>query len=102
MAGVLLDSIPCDDRSPGPRESGPGPRLVCEWNPMIDRPRRPSPPLVDVRTIVPGIAVDVRLAGTGNATGAPVPGYDAPLALLRPSAAGALARAQRNLRGLGF
>jgi D-alanyl-D-alanine dipeptidase/L,D-peptidoglycan transpeptidase YkuD (ErfK/YbiS/YcfS/YnhG family) len=63
-------------------------------------PRRASAsPLVDVD---PSIPVDLRYATAGNFTGAPLPGYQANRALLRPAAAAALARAQQSLRAEGL
>lgn len=64
----------------------------------------PLPPLVEVRQLDPTIRVDLRYRTPHNFTGAPLPGYDALLALLRPEAAAALARAQADLRrdGLGL
>ena len=60
--------------------------------------------LVDVRTIEPAIAVEMRYATANNFTGAPLPGYTANRAYLRREAAAALARVQRALapRGLGL
>jgi D-alanyl-D-alanine dipeptidase len=60
--------------------------------------------LVDVRAIDPTIRVDIRYATADNFTGAPLPGYEVPLPLLRPEAARALARVQARLRadGLGL
>ena len=54
--------------------------------------------LVDVRSLDSTIQVDARYAGSHNFTGAPLPGYEAPRALLRREAAEALARVQRRLR----
>ena len=54
--------------------------------------------LVDVRAIDSTIQVDLRYATANNFTGAPLPGYDAPRALLRREAAAALGRVQRRLR----
>lgn len=63
-----------------------------------------APQLVDVRTADPTIRTDIRYATSDNFTGAPLPGYEQPRALLRPEAAGALARVQQRLaaRGLGL
>jgi zinc D-Ala-D-Ala dipeptidase len=60
--------------------------------------------LVDVRTLDSTIRVDARYAGPDNFTGAPLPGYEAPRALLRREAAMALARVQARLQtgGLGL
>jgi zinc D-Ala-D-Ala dipeptidase len=60
--------------------------------------------LVDVRSVDSTIQVDARYAGSNNFTGAPLPGYEAPKALLRREAATALGRVQRRLRtgGLGL
>src|SRR4051812_8346394 len=54
--------------------------------------------LVDVRSSDPTIQTDLRYATTNNFTGAPLPGYEAPRALLRPEAAAALSRVQARLR----
>jgi zinc D-Ala-D-Ala dipeptidase len=58
--------------------------------------------LVDVQTLDSTIRVDARYAGSNNFTGAPLPGYDAPRALLRREAARALARVQGRLRKRGL
>jgi D-alanyl-D-alanine dipeptidase len=60
--------------------------------------------LIDVRSLDSTIRVDARYAGSDNFTGAPLPGYEAPRALLRREAARALARVQARLRtgGLGL
>jgi D-alanyl-D-alanine dipeptidase len=59
---------------------------------------------VDVRRADSTVRVDVRYATPQNFTGAVLPGYAAPRALLRREAAAALARAQALLRadGLGL
>src|SRR3954469_19522445 len=54
--------------------------------------------LVDVRSLDSTIQVDARYAGSNNFTGAPLPGYEAPRALLRREAAQALTRVQARLR----
>jgi D-alanyl-D-alanine dipeptidase len=54
--------------------------------------------LVDVRAIDSTIQVDARYATANNFTGAPLPGYEAPRALLRREAAAALGRVQQRLR----
>lgn len=58
--------------------------------------------LVDVRAVDPTIRVDARYAARDNFTGAPLPGYDAPRALLRREAALALARVQRRVAADGL
>jgi D-alanyl-D-alanine dipeptidase len=60
--------------------------------------------LEDVRRAAPVIALDVRYATRDNVTGARLPGYCRPWALLRRTAARALARVARRLRrrGLGL
>jgi len=54
--------------------------------------------LVDVQSVDSTIRVDARYAGADNFTGARLPGYDAPKALLRREAAAALGRVQARLR----
>jgi zinc D-Ala-D-Ala dipeptidase len=64
----------------------------------------PAGTLVNVRSVDRTIRTDVRYATRNNFTGAVLPGYERPLALLRPEAAQALARVQARLRpqGLGL
>ena len=57
--------------------------------------------LVDIATLVPDIALEIRYAGSDNFTGAPVPGYEAPRCLLLPRVAAALAAVERDLRASG-
>ncbi len=54
--------------------------------------------MVDIRTLVPGIDLDMRYAGSDNFTGAPVDGYEAARCYLLEPAAQALARAEQQLR----
>ena len=77
----------------------------------VEAPPLPTAPdsvadalLVDIRSVDSTIQVDVRYAGPNNFTGAPLPGYDVPRALLRREAALALGRVQRRLvsGGLGL
>ncbi len=58
--------------------------------------------LVDVRSVDSTIQVDLRYATANNFTGAPLPGYEAPRALLRREVAAALGRVQAKLRSKGL
>jgi zinc D-Ala-D-Ala dipeptidase len=60
--------------------------------------------LVDIRSRDSTIRVDARYAGSNNFIGKPLPGYEAPRALLRREAAAALVKVQARLRpkGLGL
>jgi D-alanyl-D-alanine dipeptidase len=58
--------------------------------------------LVDVTKLDPTIRTEIRYATENNFTGRRLPGYDVPLALLRPGAAEALARVNRQLAGQGL
>ena len=58
--------------------------------------------LVDVTKLDPTIRTEIRYATDDNFTGRRLPGYDVPLALLRPAAAQALARVNRRLAGRGL
>ena len=58
--------------------------------------------MLDVATLAPGIALDMRYVGSNNFTGAPVPGYQAPVCYLRAPAAHALARAQQAVQAQGY
>ncbi len=56
---------------------------------------------VDAATVVPGLEVEMRYAGTNNFVGAKVAGYEKPLCLLTKEAAAALAKAQIALASSG-
>ena len=60
--------------------------------------------LVDVRTYAPGIRLDIRYATRDNFTGAVLPGYCKPLAVIRRPAARALGKVQARVErdGLGL
>jgi zinc D-Ala-D-Ala dipeptidase len=57
---------------------------------------------VDAATVVPGLKVDMRYAGTDNFVGARVDGYDRPVCLLTREAAAALAAVARDLAPQGY
>ena len=59
---------------------------------------------VDAATIVPGLVVEMRYAGTHNFVGEPIAGYVRPVCLLTREAAQALASVESDLgaRGLGL
>ncbi|MDR7036141.1 D-alanyl-D-alanine dipeptidase [Methylobacterium sp. BE186] len=65
---------------------------------------RAEPDLVDAARRVSGLVTEIRYAGRHNFVGRPIAGYEAPLCLLTPAAAAALARAQAALErdGLGL
>jgi D-alanyl-D-alanine dipeptidase len=54
--------------------------------------------LVDVRTLVPDLDLDIRYAGPDNFVGTPIDGYEAPRCYLLDPAALALARVEAQLR----
>src|SRR5690606_18978523 len=54
--------------------------------------------MVDIRTLVPGIAQDIRYFGSDNFVGARVDGYEAPRCWLKREAAEALAKVEAGLR----
>jgi len=58
--------------------------------------------LVDLRSLEPTIAVDMRYATPDNFTGAVIPGYEGNRAFLRREAAQALARVQRRALADGY
>lgn len=62
----------------------------------------PAVGIVDVQSIVPDVALDIRYAGTNNFVGQRVDGYDAPKCYLHQAAAEALGRVQRELQGDGL
>lgn len=54
--------------------------------------------LVDIRTVAPDIALDIRYASDHNFVGTRIDGYDAARCLLLPAVAAALARVEQSLR----
>jgi D-alanyl-D-alanine dipeptidase len=58
--------------------------------------------LVNVQSVDRTIRTDVRYATANNFTGAVLPGYERPLAMMRPEAARALARVHQSLRARGL
>ena len=93
---LLVATAGCHQRSEEQALAGTG---------SVNTPELPVAPnvaadslLVDVQSLDSTIRVDARYAGSNNFTGASLPGYDAPRALLRREAARALARVQGRLR----
>jgi len=58
--------------------------------------------LTELSGAVPGIVLDLRYATSNNFTGAPLPGYGVPRALLRKEATAALGRVQARLALRGY
>jgi D-alanyl-D-alanine dipeptidase len=63
-----------------------------------DRP----PAFVDAASVVPGLIVEMRYAGSHNFVGRPIDGYEAPRCLLTQAAAEALAAVARDLAPRGL
>ena len=57
---------------------------------------------VDAATVVPGLIVEMRYAGSDNFVGRPIDGYQAPRCLLTRAAADALAAVARDLQPRGL
>ena len=60
------------------------------------------PGFVDLAQAIPGVALDVRYAGSHNFLGTPIDGYGRPRVVLTHLAAAALKKAQEELRPFGF
>ncbi len=71
--------------------------------PAIAGERRPAD-IVDARTVIPDLVVDMRYLTARNFVGRPIAGYRAPVCLLTQRAAAALKRVEDELkpRGLGL
>ena len=81
--------------------------LMVACTPAIRYAMEACPPvspgtLVDLRAVDPTIRAEIRYATRQNFTGAVLPGYEVPRALLRPDAAAALGRVQARLRAQGL
>jgi zinc D-Ala-D-Ala dipeptidase len=63
--------------------------------------RRPET-FVDAATVVPGLIVEMRYAGSHNFVGRPIDGYQAPYCLLTSAAADALAEVARDVASRGL
>ena len=63
---------------------------------------RVEPDLVDIREVIPDVVLDIRYATEHIFAGRPIEGYEAPICLLTPRAAAALAGVQATLRPLGL
>ncbi|MGB6536712.1 MAG: M15 family metallopeptidase [Xanthobacteraceae bacterium] len=57
---------------------------------------------VDVSSVVPGLIVDMRYAGSHNFVGRPIDGYEAPRCLLTRAAADALSAVARDVASRGL
>jgi zinc D-Ala-D-Ala dipeptidase len=58
--------------------------------------------LVDAGTVIPGLVIDIRYAGSHNFVGRPIDGYHASRCLLTQSAADALAKVARDVATRGL
>jgi D-alanyl-D-alanine dipeptidase len=67
----------------------------------IQSSQRPSA-FIDATSFIPGLATDIRYAGSHNFVGRPVAGYEAPRCLLTHEAAAALAAVARDLAPRGL
>jgi D-alanyl-D-alanine dipeptidase len=57
---------------------------------------------VDAESVVPGLVLDMRYAGSHNFIGRPIDGYEAPVCILTLEAAVALAEVQAELKDYGL
>lgn len=57
---------------------------------------------VYVQEVIPDVILEMRYAGTNNFIGRPVPGYNAPVAILSRPAANALKKVQEELKEKGY
>jgi D-alanyl-D-alanine dipeptidase len=57
---------------------------------------------VDAESVVPGLVLDMRYAGSHNFIGRPIDGYEAPVCILTREAAAALAEVQAELKDYGL
>ena len=86
-------------------------RIICNIAPMLlvallpiataAQTQQLQPGFVDAATVVPGLELDMRYAGTNNFVGAKIAGYEKPVCLLTKEAATALAKAQIALASTG-
>jgi D-alanyl-D-alanine dipeptidase len=64
-------------------------------------PSQRADSFVNARSLVPGLVVEMRYAGSHNFVGRPIDGYEAPACLLTAQTAEALAAVQRELAASG-
>ncbi len=98
-AGLAGCRSGADPGSPEERSPRTAEMVAADCPPAAERPE-----LVRVTDRASRLREEIRYATSDNFTGAPLPGYEVAAALLRPTAADALARVQRRLeeRGLGL
>lgn len=95
LLGTLFAMVLCAGcETPGPRHVAAGPDGAAVTPAAAG--------MVDIATLVPDIDLDIRYAGPGNFTGAPVEGYEAPKCYLLRDAAEALRRVEIALRPQGL
>lgn len=76
-----------------------GDRVAIAADPVLSNATTTSEAdLVDITTLVPDIALDMRYAGADNFVGEPIDGYGAARCLLKSAVARALANVERELR----
>lgn len=77
----------------------PGARAIADGTPVLSGAKTAEQAgLVDIRTLAPDIAEDIKYAGSDNFVGTPVDGYLASKCYLLKPAAEALARVEHDLR----
>ena len=69
---------------------------------LAGAPDMADPGLVDIQSVAPDVAIEMRYATADNFVGAVVDGYEAGRCLLSPPAATAIAAAQAELRAFGI
>ncbi len=79
--------------------------LVCLWGTSVhaEMGEQVMPDsFVAIQDVIDDAVIDIRYAGSDNFIGAPVDGYEQPVALLTREAADALALVARDMRGKGY
>jgi zinc D-Ala-D-Ala dipeptidase len=75
--------------------------IILAAGPALAQEQRPAS-FVDAATVVPGLVVEMRYAGSNNFVGRPIDGYERPVCLLTRQAAAALAEVERDLEPRGL
>jgi D-alanyl-D-alanine dipeptidase len=76
--------------------------IVCTTAGAVSAGEKMPEEFVDAATVVPGLVVDMRYAGSANFVGRPIDGYEAPVCIVTREAAAALAEVQTELKDYGL
>ncbi len=97
---LLAVTLPCAPSfAQNPAQAAPAQQAAAQPSPA---PQKMPREFVDLREVVPAIALDIRYFTAHNFVGQRVDGYNAPKCIITRKAAEALSRVQEDLKGFSF